>query len=590
MIALLAMLLGAGPISGMAAVNAVRIQSVENRTEVVIEVDGPVSVGDFSLGSPDRVVVDIKGARRAAPEMRYTALDRGGIVGLRASQYTEDVVRVVLELSGPVDYRVRTDSDGVHVSFPNSHGPFEPWSSASTDAATPAPAAGRPVDSAAPAARRTSAVAPAAEEPAQQPEPHITVTFENTPILDVIQTFAAFANRSIVAGSDVTGNVTADIHDQPWDLALEAILESHGFSVTERRSGILQVVDLEQVANREKVEELVTRQFRINYASVDSIVPAIQGLLSDRGRVTTNPATNTLIVTDGRTVVERIAPVIRDLDVRTPQVTIAAKIIFVDRTALQDLGVVYDLKDSRGTQLNTVVQGYQDENGDGVYEPGEATNQDVILLGGNSVAALANANDRVSSASLRLVSTLLLGRHSLITFLEALQSLQLTDIQAAPVVTVLDNRQASLQVGEDTPVRIIDLGANTGGGSNTGATVPRATVTFKKTGVILQVTPHVTGDQVLLEVHAERSNIAAAPSDLGVTFQTQASDTQVLVDDGETAVIAALTVINKSKSRTGIPLLMNLPFIGRLFSTTHDKETKQDLLIMVTPHIVRAGR
>ncbi|MGH7480740.1 MAG: type II and III secretion system protein, partial [Longimicrobiales bacterium] len=163
--------------------------------------------------------------------------------------------------------------------------------------------------------------------------------------------------------------------------------------------------------------------------------------------------------------------------------------------------------------------------------------------------------------------------------------LQLSDIQAAPVVTVLDNRQARIQVGEETPVRIIEAGAGgTGGGS-----FPQATVTFRETGVILEVTPHVTGDQVLLELHAERSNIAAAPSDLGITFQTQESDTQVLVNDGETVVIGGLTIIEKSQARSGIPFLMDLPVLGKLFATTQEREVKRDLMIMVTPHIVREG-
>ncbi len=98
----------------------------------------------------------------------------------------------------------------------------------------------------------------------------------------------------------------------------------------------------------------------------------------------------------------------------------------------------------------------------------------------------------------------------------------------------------------------------------------------------------MTGEQVLLEIHAERSNIALAPSDIGVTFQTQEADTQVLLEDGETAVISGLTLIEKTEVRTGIPLLMDIPLLGALFRTTQERENKRDLLIMVTPYIEKA--
>jgi type II secretory pathway component GspD/PulD (secretin) len=182
-----------------------------------------------------------------------------------------------------------------------------------------------------------------------------------------------------------------------------------------------------------------------------------------------------------------------------------------------------------------------------------------------------------------MVTSLLLGRHSLITFIDALQSVNLSDIQAAPSITVMDHREARIQVGERTPVRTIDAGAATG-----NAAV--ATVRTENTGVILRVTPHIVGNsQVMLELHAERSNIAAAPSDLGFTFQTQEAETQVLVDNGETAVIGGLTIIEKTESRAGIPILMDLPIIGALFRQNLQRENKRDLLIMVTPHIVREG-
>src|SRR5690606_21159071 len=130
-----------------------------------------------------------------------------------------------------------------------------------------------------------------------------------------------------------------------------------------------------------------------------------------------------------------------------------------------------------------------------------------------------------------------------------------TDVRASPVISTLDNRTARVHVGERTPIRVLDAGTQGGGGGGTGggggggaAAAPMATVRFEDTGVILEVTPHVTGDQVLLRLHAERSNIAVAPSDIGYTFMKQATDTEILLNDGETAVISGMTIIEDRKS------------------------------------------
>jgi type IV pilus assembly protein PilQ len=274
-----------------------------------------------------------------------------------------------------------------------------------------------------------------------------------------------------------------------------------------------------------------------------------------------------------------VREIIPQLDVRTPQVDIAATIAFIDRSTLEAMGVVYDLKDSRGSQFSRIVDPMV-PGPDGTLQP---VTSDVVLLGGNSVAALGNANFRVAAPALEVVTTLVLGRHSLISFIEALQTVSLSDIQAKPVLRTMDHRLATIQVGEETPIRVVDAGAGVG----TGTAAPRATVEMKQTGVILEVTPHITGNQVLLDLRAERSNVAVAPGDIGVIFQTQNARTQVLVNDGETVVIGGLTIIEKTRSRAGIPLLMDLPVIGALFRNERATENKRDLLIMVTPHIVR---
>ncbi len=568
-----------------ADVRAFHIQPSGESTVIMVDVaGGGVTVRDYMLQAPARLVIDVVGGRHALATENYPGIGRGGVVGVRTSQYEAETVRLVFDLTEAVNYEVQQSSNGIRITFPNPVGPFAAWSSSSAPLAVVQDPermlpAGQPV-----AARPISAPPPLVQE-----EPRITVTFEETPILDVLNTFAEFTGRSIIAGPGVADiAVNAEIRNQPWDVALETILDANGLTIRETETGILRVDRTSDLSGRLAEEELVTESFRLNYVSVDTLLPAVAGLLSERGQATASSAANLIIVTDATSVVARLREVIARLDAPTPQVTIAAKIIFIDRTSLEDLGFIYDLKDLQtptgGNQLNTIVEGVVDEDGDGVIEPSERTSEDVILLGGNSIAALGNAGQRVGNPALRVVGSLVLGSHSLIGFLEALRELSLSDIQAEPVITTMDNREAEVLVGQATPIRVIDAAAGGGEGG-----FPVASVETRETGIILRVRPHVTGDQVYLQVHAERSNVTLAASDVGVVFQTQRSNTEVLLNDGETAVISGLTVIERTQSRAGIPVLMDLPFIGFLFRRTTEREVKQDLLIMVTPHIVKAG-
>ena len=285
---------------------------------------------------------------------------------------------------------------------------------------------------------------------------------------------------------------------------------------------------------------------------------------------------------------------VKNLDVRTPQVAIKAKIIFVNRTDIEDIGIAYDLG-SGGAFFNKLVPrpskfGSVDTNGDGIddaIQPTEFYDPTVtpaaFTLGGNQLAAIANANQRVFNPALSLLFSTTLGKFSLTSFIDALQEVRLADVQAEPSIVTLDNKKARIVVGEETPIRVVDAG--TGAGA-----IARATVSFKETGIILEVVPHITSNrQILMTLHSERSNIALAASDLGYTFEKQLAENQLLVNDGETAVIGGLTVTSVSVDKTGIPLLVDLPLIGKLFGHTTHQEDKRDLLILVTPHIVDDG-
>jgi type IV pilus assembly protein PilQ len=491
----------------------------------------------------------------------------------------------VFVLDERLGYTIMPDPNGLRISLQNPSGDFEPWSSAST---IPAAAETAAPLTASVTARNTSTLSssPSVRAPQVQSQARrISVTWTEAPINDVLLAFAAFSGTSIVPGSNVTGFVTADINDQPWDVALETILSGQGLVATENNYGIIRVDNITDLNDREAIEPIETVAHRISFGTAAEVQAAVEPLLTERGQVTVASGTNTLIVSDIARVQDAISALLSDLDVETPQVSIQAKLIFVNRTQLDEFGVTYELKDSRGNQINQLSDGLADTDGDGVTETfpqGEA----LILLGGNSVAALGNASQRVAGPSLSLLTSLVMGRHTLIGFIDALASVNMSDIEATPQVTVLDNQLAEIHVGELTPIRTIDAGAGGAG----GGTFPTAQVTQQETGVILRATPHVTPEgHILLELEAERSAAELAPSDAGFIFRTQRVQTRVLVQDGETTVMGGLTQSERTEARSGIPLLQDLPLIGRLFRVVRQQEIQQDLIILVTPHIVRSS-
>ncbi|HEX7240953.1 MAG TPA: AMIN domain-containing protein [Longimicrobiaceae bacterium] len=557
------------------SVTTLRLEPRAGRTELTIEVSGgEFRWTDFTLSDPPRVVVDISGARSALSAARFAGIDRGGVAAVRTSQQDAGTVRVVIDLQRASRYEVTRVPEGIRLSLASDGTSFQPWSSGAPQAARPEP-------------RRQAQTAPAPQE--RQQGRRMTVSFYEADIRDVLASIAEFAGRSIVAGAGVEGiRVTAEINNQPWDVALETILRANGLAYEELPTGIIRVDKIEALAARREQEPLVTQTFKINYVPVSELVTTLTPLKSQRGSVAANPTTNTLIITDVGTVVNNIASLVGQLDVRTPQVAIQTKIIFVNRSDVEELGVTYDLKDSRGNSFNRLVGVPERDLRTGELT-GEVTRDDLVLLGGNSIAALGNANTRVVGPSLETVISLVLGRYTLISFLDALQTAQLSDVQAAPLITTLDNQEAEIWVGERTPIRVVDVGTQGGGGDAGGGgnSAPRASAQLVETGIRLRVTPTITADRrILMQLHAERSGAVPAAGDIGVAFQTQQGDTRLMVRDGETAVIGGLTVTEVTSTRSGIPFLMDIPYVGALFRTSRRQEQKRDLLIMVTPHIV----
>jgi len=611
---------GATPRDG--EVRAVSVLPAAGSVEVVIDLRGAVDIQDFTLANPARLVVDLQGARLVAPAVLYDGANRGGIKNIRYAQFRPGVVRVVIDLDALKDYQIERRDGQVRVKIGSERTAFEAWSSQNVTSAGPLatpdvrpgsvtnpgrepgvqtrPAArgGQAARVATPAQSGDGSIdaylAAHAKESAQSQAARITVTWDNADLREVVAGFAAFSGRTIILSKDVKGQVSAEIKNQPWDLAFNAVLESQALAANVLDGGIIQVIDKRDLARADSTVPVETRLVRVNYAKASALVPSVASILTKRGQVVADSTSNALVITEISSRINRVEEFVKGLDIRTPQVSIQAKIIFVDRTDVEELGVKYDLG-SQTQFFNKLVQRPDprtakavDTNGDGipdafVPQSNFAPNDVIVDLGGNSLSAIGNADQEVVNPALNLIFSTAIGNFDLTTFLQALQRVELADVQAEPTITTLDNRVAEILVGDRVPIRVIDVST---GGTVAGA-VPRATVRFEQTGINLKVTPHVTANrQVLMEVHAERSNVKPASVDIGFTFQTQQADNQILVNDGETAVIGGLTVTEVTVTKSGIPFLVDLPILGKLFGFSSEQESRRDLLILITPHII----
>lgn len=581
-IAALALLVApAAPLSAApradAAVTAVRVEAGPARTDVVLAVDGEVSVSDFRLSDPHRIVVDLRGAEMRSG-VSYDRLARGGITNVRLAQYAPSVVRVVVDLDRERGYRIVRGAGELRIAVDVAEAPV--------------------------AAAEAAPTGPAVEAPVQRAQAaRANFSFVGMPIREVIAAFAAVSGKTFITGPTVEATVTAEITGQAWDVALQKILQAYGLSAVEDTTGIITIDTYENISTRTATEPLVSQIVAINYATATDLAATLRTLLAvcstaagaeaapdapsgeaaapapgscGRGTVAVDAKTNSVIITETVSRLPEIVRYVKELDRRTPQIAIRAKIIAVDRTATEELGLSYDV----GTAANVAAPNYQNAL---VPRAGGGA-PFVIALGGDAFSGVANANRLFrSSSALSLIFTMALGGNNLTTFLDALTSEQLSDIQAEPSTTTIDNREATLFAGTEqafllTPPTIP---------GQIQAVAPQ--IFRQKIGIGLNVTPHVTSNRLIsMKIQATQQSLLGI-TEAGPSITERTATNEVLVADGETAVIAGLTQTQVTKVVSGIPILANLPWIGRFFRQEREEQRKQDLLILVTPHIVDEG-
>ncbi|WP_018982512.1 type IV pilus secretin PilQ [Salinimonas chungwhensis] len=406
----------------------------------------------------------------------------------------------------------------------------------------------------------------------------ISLDFQDVPVRQVLQIIAQVNDFNLVTTDTVTGNVTIQLSGVPWDQALDMILRIKGLD--KRLDGnILLVAPSEELAAREtqqlqskqKVKELApmqTANITVNYAKAQEMAAILKseqgGILSERGSVSVDERTNTLLVRDTQESIDQARATINALDIPVKQVLIESRMVTVRDNVGEELGVRWGITD-RGT--DTSVSGSLE---------GADTAAGGVLP---SVNNRLNVNLPVSSAAGRIgfqVASLVDGT-ILDLELSALESENKGEIIASPRITVANQREAYIEQGTEIPyVQATSSGATS--------------VEFKKAVLSLQVTPHITPDnRVILDLvvtQDTRGETVSTSTGPAVAIDTQEIKTQVLVENGETVVLGGIFQQLSTDDISKVPLFGDLPVVGRLFKKSSQVFQKRELLIFVTPKIV----
>ena len=384
------------------------------------------------------------------------------------------------------------------------------------------------------------------------------LSFQNADIRTVLGFLADYGQVNIVTAPDVQGNVTFSLKKVNWRQALDIVCKTYSLTavdeagyirVTPTKSYLDEVSTLEKHKfDKEKMVELNTAVMKIDNATADELAKTVTPLLSERGKVQTDKRSNNLIVRDVPANIVKIEKLITDLDKPTRQIRISAQMIEVSTTALQELGIDWTLKTSRTVSAK---------------EKYETTSDQTLNVG------------NVSKPAGTFTFTTVQDGWNLASKISALVSDGKGKIVAHPEITTVDNKEARIQMGQKIPIKQFDQSGN-------------VVITFEEVGSLLKVTPHITSEnRILMQLKPERSSYDYDPN--GVVIKTSNAETNVVVENGQTAVIGGLTTQDVLSSRSGVPVLKDIPFLGYLFSYTQKKVESRDLIIFVTPTIVEGS-
>lgn len=413
----------------------------------------------------------------------------------------------------------------------------------------------------------------------------ISLDFQDVEIRTILQILAKESGMNIVASDSVNGKMTLSLKDVPWDQALDLVMQARNLDMRQQ-GNIVNIAPRDELLAKDKaflqaekdiadLGALYSQNFQLKYKNVEEFRSILRldnadttgnrnTLVSGRGSVLIDPATNTLIVTDTRSVIEKFRKLIDELDVPAQQVMIEARIVEAADGFSRDLGVKFGATGRKKPKNETSAFGWGVNSGFGGGDKWEA--QTKINL---PVAAVAN--------SISLVRAISSGALNL--ELSASESLSKTKTLANPRVLTQNRKEAKIESGYEIPFTVTTA---SGGGNSTNTEL-------KKAVLGLTVTPNITPDgQIIMTVKINKDSPAqcASGNNTILCISTKSLNTQAMVENGGTLIVGGIYEENNGNTLTKVPLLGDIPVIGNLFKTRGKKTDRRELLIFITPRII----
>ncbi len=439
----------------------------------------------------------------------------------------------------------------------------------------------------------------AADEKKEYTGERLTLNFQDIDVRSVLQLLADTSGQNIVVSDSVTGSLTLRLQNVPWDQALDIVLRTKGLD-KRRQDNVIIIGPTEELASREKaelaahkeVQELSpthTEFLQVNYAKVVDLAKLIKttnakdSMLSPRGSLSVDERTNTLLVQDTADKLADIRRLVQTLDVPVKQVLIEARIVIVSDTFERDLGAKFGI-----TSANPVNGGgLLSVSGTNVATDGIVTAKTTGTATGSGLlttpllASRYQVNLPASNINGSIGVSLLSGSHLLDLELSAAENEGKSETISSPRVITANQKQATIMQGVEIPFQE---------SASSGAT----TTQFKNAVLSLKVTPLITPDnRVILDLDVSDDSVGqqvtSATGGSVPSIDTREIITQVLVNDGQTVVLGGILDTTKSKAANKVPFLADIPVLGNLFKSTITINNKTELLIFITPKILREG-
>ena len=592
----------------------------DGRLSFDVKADGALKYQDFFLGNPDRLVIDFKDVMSRA-NVRSLDVNKGPVRKVRLAQFSAAsprIARMVLDLSARAPYRIVDGADGVKILFGEGAVPTAAPLAAlkpEADAAAAMPEASMPVQilpgpapAPLPVLPDPQAAPPAPERPAEfQPVTlnpgekaytghPISLDFKDGDLQDIFRLFADISGLNIVVNPGVSGKVTLKLNEVPWDQALDLILKANGLGYT-LEGNVIRIAPLAALQNEEQQRrklaeeralagDLASLTTRISYAKAAELADVLRkaGALSARGQLNVDPRTHTLILNDLPVFLEKAKDLIATLDLPTRQVEIEARIVVTSRNFTRDLGIQWGFNQVNSPQFGNTTgltfpsaiivngQGVPATGGLPADQGGQAPSAGIGTLGRGYAVNLPAAGFN-SAIGISLGN--ILGSFNLDAALTALERQGRGRLLSTPKITTQNNQAAEIKQGVQIPIQTV--------ANNT------VTVSFQDAVLTLKVTPQITeAGTVILTVDVQNNSADFANLVNGIPpINTQSAKTQVLVRDGSTAVIGGIYQSNEQTSQNLTPFLGRVPIVGFLFRNRFVTSTNNELLLFITPRIIK---